>query len=85
MAAGAPVVASAVGGIPDVVEDGVHGYLIAPTDEASLAAAVKRLLEYPAVAREMGSAARARIAATCSVPVVVDQLDAVLRAAAKLD
>jgi starch synthase len=66
MACGTPVAASAVGGIPEVVEDGVNGLLV-PYDErdpegfeAGLAAAVNRLLADPAEAARMGGAGRER-------------------------
>lgn len=45
MAAGCPVVAARSGGIPDIVTDGVNGYLFEPTDEAGALAATQRLLE----------------------------------------
>lgn len=44
MAAGCPVVASRVGGLPEVIEDGVTGLLFPPGDAAALAAAVRRIL-----------------------------------------
>ena len=44
-AAGVPVVASSIGGLPSLVEDGVSGLLVRPGDAAALAAAVERLLE----------------------------------------
>jgi glycosyltransferase involved in cell wall biosynthesis len=44
MASGLPVVASAVGGVPEIVDDGVTGLLVAPADVPSLAAALMRLL-----------------------------------------
>jgi glycosyltransferase involved in cell wall biosynthesis len=61
--AGVPIVATRVGGIPDVVEDGVTGVLIAPRDPAALARAVDDLLSDPRRARTMarrGQAASAR-------------------------
>ena len=58
MAAGVPVVASAVGGIPEVIVDGVTGVLIAPGDNASLARHLTRLLTDRAAGQRMGSAAR---------------------------
>jgi glycosyltransferase involved in cell wall biosynthesis len=45
MAAGCPVVAAASGGIPDIVQDGVNGYLFDPTDELGAIAATRRLLD----------------------------------------
>ena len=44
MAAGCPVVAAAAGGIPDIVTDGVNGYLFEPTDAQGLVTATQRLL-----------------------------------------
>ena len=47
MAAGCPVVAARSGGIPDIVQDGVNGYLFDPTDEQGAIAATQRLLAHP--------------------------------------
>ncbi len=44
LAARVPVVATAAGGIPDIIEDGVTGLLVPPDDEATLAAAIERML-----------------------------------------
>ena len=60
MAAARPLIATNVGGIPDLVEDGVTGLLIPPGDANALAAAVKSLLADPARAEAMGRAGRAR-------------------------
>jgi glycosyltransferase involved in cell wall biosynthesis len=59
MAAGKPVVATAVGGIPEVVRDGETGLLAPPSDPGRLAEAVLRLLEAPTLAKAMGGAGRA--------------------------
>ncbi|MFE7900988.1 glycogen synthase [Streptomyces sp. NPDC057424] len=62
MACGTPVVASAVGGIPEVVEDGGTGLLVPPGDdfEAGLARAMDTVLGDPEAARRMGEAGRER-------------------------
>jgi len=57
-AMGLPVVATRVGGIPEVVQDGVTGLLIPPSDPSGLAAALCRLIEDPVLARQMGAAGR---------------------------
>jgi glycosyltransferase involved in cell wall biosynthesis len=55
------VVASSVGGIPELVEDGVTGRLVPPGDAPALAAALTGLLDRPDVAARMGRAAWARV------------------------
>jgi glycosyltransferase involved in cell wall biosynthesis len=60
MRRGLPVAASAVGGIPDWLEDGVTGYLAAPGNPESLAAAMARILDDPEAAQRMGAAGQAR-------------------------
>jgi len=54
-AAGVPVVATRVGGIPEVVEDGVSGRLVPPRDPQAMAAALIELLSDPQRARVMGA------------------------------
>ena len=58
MEAGAPVVATRVGGIPDMIENGVHGLLVPPRDPKQLATAIAALLQHPD--RAAGLAERAR-------------------------
>ena len=58
MGAGKPVVATRVGGLPEVVEDGVQGLLVEPRDPANLADALARLLEGESLRRRLGEAAR---------------------------
>jgi len=61
MAAGLPVVATRVGGLPEVIEDGTTGLLVAAGDANGLSAAITRLLTDPAKAATMGMAARERV------------------------
>ncbi len=56
-----PVVASALGGLPEVVQDGVTGRLVPPEDPAALADVVALLLDDPAALRAMGQAGRQRV------------------------
>jgi glycosyltransferase involved in cell wall biosynthesis len=60
MAAGLPVVASRVGGVPEAVLDGRTGLLVRPRDPAELAAALGRLVAEPTLRRRLGAAGRAR-------------------------
>jgi glycosyltransferase involved in cell wall biosynthesis len=62
MAQGRPVVATPVGGTPEVVEDGRTGVLVPPRDPRALAEAVGRLLADPDLRQRMGAAGRARVA-----------------------
>jgi glycosyltransferase involved in cell wall biosynthesis len=58
MAAGVPAVAAAVGGIPEAIQDGVNGFLVAPGDAASLARVVRKLLLDRSLAARIGAAGR---------------------------
>lgn len=60
-AAGVPVVATRVGGQPEVVLDGETGLLVAPEDPGALARAVERMFEQPSLRARMGETARARV------------------------
>ena len=59
---GLPVVATASGGIPDIVRDGVNGLLVPERDAGAIAAAVIRLLDDPRFADQLGRAASADVA-----------------------
>lgn len=71
MAASLPVVATRVGGVPEVVVDGVTGLLIPPRDADALAAAVIRLLRDPALRQQMGKAGHERVRRHFSVEQMV--------------
>jgi glycosyltransferase involved in cell wall biosynthesis len=60
MAAGKAIVATRTGGIPDIIEDGVHGVLVPPRDAAATAAAIERLLADPEERARLGANARER-------------------------
>ena len=60
MAAGKPVVASRVGGIPDLIQDGYNGYLVPPADQQALAEAILKLLNDRDRARLMGQRGKKR-------------------------
>ncbi|CAN5659456.1 glycosyltransferase family 4 protein [soil metagenome] len=61
MAAGLPIIASAVGGLLDLIEDGRTGRLVPPGDPDALASALRGFIEHPAEAEAMGQAARASV------------------------
>ncbi|QKT02463.1 glycosyltransferase family 4 protein [Ectothiorhodospiraceae bacterium 2226] len=74
MAHGHPVVSTHAGGIPDLVEHGRSGYLVAPGAVAELAAALRRLIgDAPRRAR-MGAYNRRRVERAYALPLVVDDL-----------
>lgn len=60
MAYGRPVVATAVGGLPDAIDDGVTGLLVPPLDPLALRTAIERLIADPGLRASLGAAARAR-------------------------
>jgi len=65
MALGRPVVASRVGGIPEVVTDGAEGKLVPAQEVAALTQALKTLALSPPLREQMGESARARVARCC--------------------
>lgn len=79
MAAGLPVVASRVGGIPLAVEDGATGLLVEPRDVEGLARSLVAVLTDPARRREMGRAGRRRAEERFSAEVLVPRIEALWR------
>jgi glycosyltransferase involved in cell wall biosynthesis len=77
MAMGRAVVATKVGGVPEVVEDGVTGLLVPPADPGSLARAIVRLAEAPALRRAMGEAGARRVREQFHVARMARQVEGV--------
>jgi len=74
MAAGKPIVASNVGGIPDLVQHDINGLLVPPGDEKALAAGIKQLINDPEKAKMMGQRG-IEICNQFSVESMVDKID----------
>jgi len=79
MAAGRPMVLTAVGGNPELVEDGVHGLLVPPGDPQAVVGAVDRLLRDPVLAARLGSAARSRVIQRNSLDAMVRRHETLYR------
>jgi glycosyltransferase involved in cell wall biosynthesis len=71
MACGLPVVCTDSGGNPELVEDGVTGFLVAPRDTEAVVSALRTLRADPARAREMGREGRRRLQARFTVEAMV--------------
>ena len=61
LAASCPVIASRLSGIPELIEDGVTGYLFEPGNDAELGAKIAHVLAHPDAAREVAARGRARV------------------------
>lgn len=85
MSCGLPVLATTVGGAPDVIEQDVHGCLIAPEDVDSLQAGLDALLSDQDRRFRLGAAARARIISDFSLDSVADRLSALYSRLLKSD
>ena len=79
MAAGVPVVASSVGGIPDQIRPGHEGILVPPGDPDALARALIKILREPELARRMGEAGRLRAGTEFSHENMVRKVEAIYR------
>ncbi len=73
MASGTPVVASRVGGLPEVVEDGVTGFLVEPGDVGHLRARLAELLADPGLGERLGANARERVLGTFTWTACADR------------
>ena len=79
LSSGVPVVASRVGGVPEVVRDGEDGFLHAVGDCDAMAASALRLLDEPPLRARLGAAGRARALATFRTEPAVDRYEAIYR------
>jgi glycosyltransferase involved in cell wall biosynthesis len=79
LAAGRPVVATRVGGTPDLVGDGTYGSLVPPADPRALAIAVLQALEAPAEAAARARRGQAHVLAQHGVTRLLDDVDALYR------
>jgi glycosyltransferase involved in cell wall biosynthesis len=79
-----PVIGSAIGGIVDMIEDGVTGLLVPPDDEVALADAMRRLIDDPGLRAALGERARAAVAGF-DAATVAGRFDALFRESAPAD
>lgn len=79
LAGGRPVVATRVGGVPDVVRDGVDGFLVEPGDVDAMADRLARLAADPPLRHRMGEAGRASVHERYSVERLLDDVDRLYR------
>ena len=79
LAGARPVVATRVGGVPDVVRDGEDGFLVEPEAVADMADRLARLAHDPNLRRRMGEAGRDRVVARYSVQRLLDDVDGFYR------
>lgn len=75
MASGRAVVATAVGGTPDLVRDGCDGLLVPSDDESAMVNALARLHDEPALAQSLAHAARRRAVAEFSIDTMISAYD----------
>jgi glycosyltransferase involved in cell wall biosynthesis len=75
MEAARPIVATRVGGVPDLIDDGVHGLLVPPGDTDALTAALRRVLADRDAARRMGERARERRSREFDIDVAVGRFE----------
>ncbi len=83
MASGLPVIASDVGGLREVVEDGRSGILVPPANAGAIASAIGQLAESAELRSQMGAAARLRVAENYSMETMAAQTLALYRACVK--
>ncbi|MEO5346314.1 MAG: glycosyltransferase family 4 protein [Magnetococcus sp. YQC-9] len=78
MATGLAIVSTPIGGIPEMIESGVHGELVAAGDVSALSAAIAGLLADPGRRQRLGEAALQVARARCATEKMVDRMEAVI-------
>ena len=68
-----------MGGIPEIIEDGVEGFLVESMDVNNLAERCRRLIESPDVARKMGEQGRKRVESEFSATAMADRVVSVYK------
>jgi len=81
MACGTPAIGTTVGGMPEVVEDGVTGFIVPPGDESALHSKIEWLRDHPEEAARMGAAGRRRVLEQFTWPQVVSRCLKIYRSA----
>ena len=81
MACGLPAIGSRISGIPELIDDGVNGFLIPPRDATALATSLERLARDPELRRRMGCAARRKVLEEFDLARNAARLAAMMRAA----
>jgi glycosyltransferase involved in cell wall biosynthesis len=79
LASGCPVVATRVGGVPDVVRDGKDGFLVEPGDVEGLAERLEQLAAVPELRARLGAAGRERVVSRYAVDRLIDDVDRLYR------
>jgi glycosyltransferase involved in cell wall biosynthesis len=79
MAAGLPIVATRVGGIPELIDDGEHGLLVPPGDPKQLADAIQRVIQDPLLRATLGRSAMVRAGGEFSLAATVRNYDQLYR------
>ena len=75
MASGLPVIATDVGGVSEIVEKGITGFLVTPNDESGLAKSIEYLLKNPDKRRDMGALGKERVSSCFSMEKMVSDYE----------
>jgi len=84
MLLGKPVIATAAGGVPELIDDGRTGFLVSPGNAAAMADALRRVLSAPADARSIGARAREWARQQFSLTKQVAEMSEIYEGAARI-